>query len=268
MKRILIVGANSFIAKVFMNSLDRGSFVTLSVRDDKWQSYDYSTIDTIVYFAAIVHHPEICDENLYDKVNAVIPYGMARIAKDQGVRKFIYISSVAVFGIGPKFGARNQITKETPLIPISLYGKSKLKGESLLNSVPELTIQIVRLPNVYGKNCPGTFYPTIRKLANLRWLPSYGAEYKFSLISVDNVAKALNRLLNSCQSGVFIPQDTPILSIMERIKMLAKLNGIKQQHINMRILIWVANRIFPKKYTNNLYGGFYVNPDDFPVLTD
>lgn len=89
--KILIVGPNSFIAKVFMSELYRETYTTLSVRDEDWEEYDYSAIDTIVYFAAIVHHPEITDETLYNKVNAEIPFAMAKKAVVQGVKKFIYI---------------------------------------------------------------------------------------------------------------------------------------------------------------------------------
>jgi dTDP-4-dehydrorhamnose reductase len=34
-------------------------------------------------------------------VNAIIPYKMAKIAEESGVKKFIYISTVAVFGSRP-----------------------------------------------------------------------------------------------------------------------------------------------------------------------
>lgn len=170
-KKILIVGPNSFIAKVFIDELASDSYLTLSVRDERWKTYDYSNVDTVIYFAAIVHHPEITDEALYNEVNALIPYRMAERAVKQGLRKFMFISTIAVFGIGPKFGEINRISRQTPLKPISLYGKSKLKGENLLSSIEGLTLQIIRLPNVYGENCPGTFYHRIEMLAGFKYIP-------------------------------------------------------------------------------------------------
>lgn len=267
--KILIVGPNSFIAKVFMSELYRETYTTLSVRDEDWEEYDYSAIDTIVYFAAIVHHPEITDETLYNKVNAEIPFAMAKKAVVQGVKKFIYISTMAVVGLGPEFGKVNVITRKTPLIPNTLYGKSKKKGEELLCSVEGLCVQLVRLPNVYGKDCPGTFYHVIEKLALLRFMPVYWTNYKFSLISVQNVAKALRKLLSIEEGGVYIPQDIPILSITDRVKVLAKANGIEQiQFKSVAPCLWIANKILPRKYTNNLYGGYLVDPKEYPCLTD
>jgi nucleoside-diphosphate-sugar epimerase len=93
------------------------------------------------------------------------------------------------------FGNENPITKLTPLRPETLYGQSKAKGEELLQQLKKIIVQIVRLPNVYGKNCPGTFYHRVEMLSRFKWLPIYITDYKFSLISVENVAKSLIRLL-------------------------------------------------------------------------
>lgn len=267
--KVLVVGPNSFVAKVFMNGMDPDTYTTIGVRDDGWKSYDYSVVDTIIYFAAIVHHPEITDEALYNKVNAEIPYEMAKLAVLQGVKKFIYISTMAVFGCGPLFGQVNPINRNTPLLPESPYGRSKKKGEEMLRTIDGLCVQLVRLPNVYGDNCPGTFYHRIEQLATLKFLPVYTTNYKFSLISVENVGRALRKLLTIDKSDVFCPQDFPILSITDRIKNIANNNGIKQiQFKALAPCLWMANKILPKKFTNNLYGGYYIDPVDYPVLTD
>lgn len=268
-KKMLIVGPNSFIAKVFMGELKYKTYITLSVRGDEWRSFDYSVIDTIVYFAAIVHHPEVTDETLYNKVNAEIPYEMAKLSVTQGVRKFIYISTMAVFGIGPQFNKVNPITRNTLLRPNTPYGRSKAKGEQMLREVDGLYVQIVRLPNVYGKYCPGTFFHRMEQLAELKFLPVYKSDYKFSLISVENVVVVLKRLLAIDMGGVFCPQDTPILSITERIKQMADTNGIQQRQIKwLWPILWLANKILPRKFTDNLYGGYYIDPVEFPVMTD
>jgi hypothetical protein len=64
--KILIVGKNSYISKCFVESAKFNkpdwSYDFVSVRGDDWLSYDYSDVDAIIYFAAIVHHPEITDK--------------------------------------------------------------------------------------------------------------------------------------------------------------------------------------------------------------
>lgn len=269
MNNILVVGPNSFIAKVFMGQLKDKICKTLSVRNNEWKAYDYFSIDTIVYFAAIVHQSEALDEALYNKVNAEVPYEMAKLAVAQGVKKFIYISTMAVVGLSPLFGNINPITRNTPLRPSTPYGRSKAKGEQMLSMIDGLCVQLVRLPNVYGKDCPGTFYHRIEQLAKLKFMPVYKTDYKFSLISVENVATALDRLLILDESGVFCPQDIPILSITKRIKRMAKVNGINQKQVEwLWPILWLANKILPRKFTDNLYGGFYIDPTEYPVLTD
>lgn len=269
MNKILIVGPNSYIARVFMHTLSPDSYSTLSVRGDQWERYDYRGFNAVIYFAAIVHHPEITDENLYYRVNAEIPYRIAQKAAAARVKKFIYISTVGVFGNGPEFGKVNEINLHTTLTPTDLYGKSKLRGENLLKEVKGITVQILRLPNVYGPDCPGTFYHRIEWLASLKMLPVYRVNYKFSLISVENVAKAIHRLLSIDEAGVFIPQDSQILSITDRIKKMAAESGKNQYQFSfLWPLIWLGNKILPKKFTDNLYGGYYINPEVFPTLTD
>ena len=137
----------------------------------------------------------------------------------------------------------------------------------MLSSIEGLSVQIVRLPNVYGKDCPGTFYHHLEKLATLRWIPTCRQSYRFSLISVQNVAKALIKLLKTSHSGIFIPQDTPVIGITDRIRNMALSNGIRQKQINMSAPLRVLNRLLPRKYTDNLYGGFYIDTEEFDPLT-
>lgn len=262
---VLIIGRNSYISLCFQEALQRTEqpYDCISVRDDEWKSFDYSRYHTIVYFASIVHHPEIIDEKLYHLINVEIPHTMASLCKSQGVKHFIYISSVAVWGIGPRFGKKNIINDKTPLSPISLYGKSKLEAERTLLSLMgnDFIVSCVRLPNVYGEDCPGSFYHTIVKLSKFPILPIYFTQYGFSLISVNNVATALQRIIADKTPGIIVPQDPEIIPITQRIKQLAKFGNRRQWQIYLFApLFWFINQVCPNKYLNNLYGGYYLDP--------
>lgn len=70
-------------------------------------------------------------------------------AVKRNVKRFIFVSSAAVYGI-PK---QRPITEEHPLKPINLYGVTKLSGEKLVNAYYAnngLTTTILRFSNVYG----------------------------------------------------------------------------------------------------------------------
>lgn len=272
--KVLVIGKNSYIAQEFvkvMTSANEWELHSLSVRDDAWLSYDYSSFDSILFFAAIVHHPEITDEKLYQRVNVEIPYKMASLAKERGVRQFVYISTCAVWGNGPLFAQKNVIDTTTPLAPETLYGKSKAEAELRLAKLesPDFHVARVRLPNVYGVNCPGTFYHRIEQLSHIPLLPIYKYKAPFSLISVENVAKALRKIVSESMTGVLCPQDLHIQSIVERIAELARRRGKRQ--IQTKVfwpLLWFIGKVFPNKYLNNLYGEYYIDPISYPVIVD
>lgn len=271
---ILVVGKNSYIAQEFVSLVTKDTewnIQYLSVRDEQWRTFGYGQFDAIIYFAAIVHHPEITDEVLYNKVNVDIPCQMALIAREQGTRQFVYISTCAVWGLGPRYGQANIIDTHTPLKPVTLYGKSKLAAEQRLANMngSEFHVACVRLPNVYGKNCPGTFYHRIEALSKLPVLPIDRVRRPFSLISVENVAKALKIIIEKRMDGVLCPQDTKVNSIVERVQLLAQQQGRRQYQTKvMWPLMWLIDKIVPNKYLNNLYGGYHISKSAYPTIIE
>lgn len=267
-KNVLIVGANSFIGRSFSNLYRQDFNITeLDVLDSNWELFDFSGFDTILHVAAIVHKPNLTNEEIYYKVNADLPTKVAKIAVAQGVKHFIFISTASVWGIGPIFASEGKITRMTPLNPIDLYGKSKLKGEQnlvKLNESIDFKLSIVRPPNVYGENCPGNFYHILEKLGKLRLFPKCGNN-KFSLINIDKLCHAFKVIIEKEIEGEICPQDEPIQTVSERIKDLALLNGFVQYQFSILApLFRLINKIHPNKYLNNLYGGFYYDTNDYP----
>lgn len=268
MKKVLIVGANSFLGKSFKrSSIGLFEIDELDVLRESWKQFDYSSYDTILHVAAIVHKPHIKDAELYYSVNAKLPVDIAKIAIKQGVKHFVFISSASVWGIGPKFNSEGGITVSTPLRPNDLYGKSKLAGENELIELTKMLdfkLSIIRSPNIYGPKCPGNFYSILEKLARFKYLPKCGNN-KFSLIHIDNLCHSIQRIINKEKTGVLCPQDLPILSISERIQLMAtELGVIQYQFTWLNSLFNLINWMYPNKYLNNLYGGFYYDIDSFP----
>ena len=84
--------------------------------------------DAVVFAAAIVHRKDITDEALYYRVNAQLPYEFAQKAKEEGVKRFLFLSTAAVYGVGKTLPNTMTITGDMPLAADDLYGKSKLEG--------------------------------------------------------------------------------------------------------------------------------------------
>ena len=158
--KILIVGKNSYIGNHIDQWLsERKCEVSqLDALLDGWQNYDYSGYDAIVHVAGIVHQPQCRDWELYRRVNAEMPVEIAKRAKRCGVKKYIFLSTMGVYGAEKKL-IPNVIDANTHLTPHGMYGKSKWMAEEGLRKLQDgnFNVVCVRPPSVYGKGCRGGY---------------------------------------------------------------------------------------------------------------
>jgi nucleoside-diphosphate-sugar epimerase len=84
-------------------------------------------IDTVVHLAADASPAGEFYDSLLDN-NIKGTYNIFRAAKDQGCRRVIFASSVWVMG---GYDRDAQLTPESPLRPVNLYGVSKTFGEAI-----------------------------------------------------------------------------------------------------------------------------------------
>lgn len=101
MKKILITGANSYIGVSFENHLkkwcDQYSVDTVDMIDGTWREKDFSCYDTVFHVAGIAHQKETRkNADIYYKVNYELAVETAAKAKNEGVKQFIFLSSMSV----------------------------------------------------------------------------------------------------------------------------------------------------------------------------
>ena len=112
MKKVLIVGKNSYIGDSFANYVANDDEITVDIVDsfnDKWKEAKFEEYDIVYHVAGIVHKKETSEnKELYYKVNRDLVYEIAQKAKDSGVKQFIFLSTMSVYGI--EKGVINQIT--------------------------------------------------------------------------------------------------------------------------------------------------------------
>ncbi|MCW4004824.1 MAG: SDR family NAD(P)-dependent oxidoreductase [Candidatus Bathyarchaeota archaeon] len=129
---------------------NRVDFVKGDIRDVSLVRKNVAGIDFVVHLAAIisvpfsVENPELTfDVNLHGTLN------LLRSCAEEGVGKFVFISSCAVYG-DPEV---NPVTEDIKTNPISPYADSKLIGERYCLSFYErqlLKTVVLRFFNVYG----------------------------------------------------------------------------------------------------------------------
>ena len=84
--RIIVIGANSYIAKNFMKEFDSKFEITAVKRDENFKDYFdinpalFENKDAIINFAAIVHKKD-ADKELYERINAKLPVFWPKLQK-------------------------------------------------------------------------------------------------------------------------------------------------------------------------------------------
>lgn len=231
MSKVLLIGKNSYIG----NHIDEwvtkyGHQATqLDVLTDVWKTYDYSQYDAIVHVAGIVHQPNCQDWDLYKRVNTDMPIAIATMAKKQGVKQYVFFSTMGVYGVGKKLSL-NVIDAKTPLHADSMYGKSKLMAEDGLNALQDesFNIAIVRPPSVYGKGCRGGYITGFTSIAQkLPIIPRAYENARQSFIYIDNLSELVKQLVERNLHGVFCPQDDKAVSANELLRVISESIGKK-----------------------------------------
>jgi len=141
-------------------------------------------VDTVVHLGGLT---AALTEAEYQAVNAVGTAALVWAARSAGVRRFVYVSSLAAQGPSPD-GDRGQ-----PAVPrpISSYGRSKLGGEyAVLAGQGDMSVAVVRPPIVYGPR-DHALMPFYR-LAKLGVLPLYGSgRHELSTVHARDAAAAI-----------------------------------------------------------------------------
>jgi UDP-glucose 4-epimerase len=191
--------------------------------DGAWREKDFSGYDSIFHVAGIAHQKETKENaELYYKVNRDLAIETAQKAKKDGVKQFVFLSSMSVYGMDT-----GVITKDTMPKPKTNYGKSKLQAEEGMAALAEDSFKIctIRPPMVYGKGCKGN-YVSLAKIA--RKLPFFPyVKNRRSMIYIENLCEFIRLMIKNGEQGVFFPQNMEYSNTSEFVKVIAQEHGKK-----------------------------------------
>lgn len=256
MKKILITGINSYVGKSFYKWLEQYpqeyKVDLISLRIDTWKNKDFSNYDSILHVAGIAHvssDPKL--EELYYKVNRDLTLEIARKAKNEGVKQFIFMSSIIVYG--DSNSAKKIININTVPTPSNFYGNSKLQAEEGLKGLESdfFKVAIVRPPMIYGKGSKGN-YPKLVKLARI--LPVFpDVDNERSMIHIDNLSEFLRKVINNQDQGFFFPQNKEYVNTSEMVNIISRVHGkrIKLTKIFNPIIFLLGKKL---KIVNKVFG--------------
>jgi nucleoside-diphosphate-sugar epimerase len=150
-------------------------------------------VDAVVHSAGLAHAMSGHPEDDYRVLNTEATVGLARAAERAGVKRFVFLSSIRAQS-GPV--ADTVLTEALPAQPTDPYGRSKLAAEEGLAT---LSIDWVALRPVlvYGPGVKGNMAALLRVAQLPVPLPLGGLSARRSLLSVDNLAAAVDTVLRA-----------------------------------------------------------------------
>lgn len=221
MKKILITGTNSYIGEAveaWLLKKQEYQVNTIDMKSNVWRNCDFSQYDVVVHVAGIAHIK--ADPELYDKVNRQLAIETAQKAKNEGVRQFILLSSMSVYGM-----SRGKITKETKENPNTPYGLAKYRADQSIKKMGDekFKVCILRPPMVYGKGCKGNYKHLREAALKVPFFPY--VDNSRSMIYVTNLTAFIEKMIREDTEGIFLPQNAEYVCTSEMVRMIATCHG-------------------------------------------
>jgi nucleoside-diphosphate-sugar epimerase len=156
--------------------------------------------DAVIHLACISNDPSFeLDAELGKSINYDAFFGLVAVAKDSGVRRFIYASSSSVYGVKPN----ENVTEELALEPLTDYSKYKALCEEVLlkAQAPGFTTVVLRPATVCGYSPRLRLDLTVNILTNYAVnsgrITVFGGAQKRPNIHIDDMAAVYLRLLEA-----------------------------------------------------------------------
>jgi len=219
--RILITGKNSYIGnsvKTWLNEKEPSFIVDeISLRNIDLRTISLENYDVIFHVAGIAHvssNKKLIPE--YFKVNRDLAIQVAKKAKKEGVRHFIFTSSMAIYGDDRPIGNFKSVDIHNPA-PSNAYGQSKLEADLAIQKLQDndFNVSILRIPMVYGKTAKGNFLKLVNISKKLLVFPKLRNIRSF--LHIKNLSELVRLIIVNNINGVFYPQDHKFFNTTEFI---------------------------------------------------
>jgi nucleoside-diphosphate-sugar epimerase len=250
-KRILVTGASGFIGRPLVAALRRAGYavgaatrrqvsfpdsVEAAIIPDLRNPIDWNPIlqgvDIIVHLAGPAHSK--IPENAYsefDQINWLATQRLADAAKDVGIDRIVYISSVRA-QVGAS--AAQAVCEQDEPRPTNQYGRSKLAAEQAIRA-SGVPFTIFRPVVIYGPNPKGNMRTLVRLARSPLPLPVASFTSRRSMLAVDNLIAAIIFALNNpvTVGETYLVADSKAITIGEILTMLRKIQERSLMTINV-----------------------------------
>jgi len=254
---ILLTGSLGFIGSYFLQKYNKKyNIKTFSFRNDDFDKLDLSDIDIVVHLSALVHQMQGAKKDKYYRVNVEQTIQLAKKAKESGVKQFIFMSTIKVYGEEADIA----YNENSNCNPVDYYGKSKLEAENKLLELEsnDFIVSIIRTPIVYGYGVKGNIQNLIKLIKKVNVLPFKNINNKRSMVYIGNLCYLIDELILQRQKGVFLASDDETISTSSFIKLIAKNLNKKIYLIKIPLFEYMLKHLKPNIY-QRIYGSLIVN---------
>jgi nucleoside-diphosphate-sugar epimerase len=287
MSNLLITGANGFVGRALISKLviETNHLVRASVRKkiiqfpsqiEVVENMDASSntnwtnalrdIDVVIHLLARVH---VMDDKVADpllefrniNVNATI--ALANAAAKQGIKRFVFLSSVKVNGESTLHKPFSEFDVPHPQ---NAYAISKWEAEEALRKISKDTgmeVVIIRSPLVYGPNVKANFLKMMQYIKRGIPLPLGAIQNKRSLIGIDNLVDFIATIISHPKAAnqTFLISDDEDISTTDLLRRIGKYIGKPARLIPLhpKILSFLFNILGRQDFGGRLLGSFEVD---------
>lgn len=259
MRRILIIGADSFIGKHFLKSSSVFEVEEYDILNKGLELLEFNNVDVAFHVAAIVHQDRSISDDVYLSVNRDLAYKVALKAKEAGVKQFVFMSTVKVYGENSSI--EHPWTEKSPCKPEDAYGKSKLAAEELISNLEDdnFIVSIIRTPLVYGAGVKGNVHKIVSLLDHYPIIPLGGIHNARSMVYLGNLIALIERVIEKKHGGISLASDSETMSTSTFLKYLIKASGHKTRLVSFPKIFQKMIWLMMPKLGRRLFGSLVVD---------
>jgi nucleoside-diphosphate-sugar epimerase len=226
MKKLLMTGSSGFVGNYFINKYkNKYEIETFSFLENNLEQLVLNNVGTIFHLSALVHQIGGASKEEYERVNVTQTLQLAKKAKNSGVKYFVFMSTVKVYGEETD----TSYMEESDCSPKDEYGKSKFKAERLLKELEDDTfkVSIIRTPIVYGFGVKANIKDLVKLVQKVPILPFGKINNRRSMVYVGNLCHLVDTVIQQQCSGIYLASDDQPLSTTHLIQLIANALGKK-----------------------------------------